>query len=75
VLAEEIACSSYNGKFNRCPLANANNLNVRLSRELDGDCIRDKTWGADSDGVWVDDNCSAGFTNVAPSVPARPDIF
>lgn len=61
-LAQEIACSSYKGEFNRCPLANANNLNVRLSQKLGGDCIRGKTWGADSDGVWVDKDCSAVFT-------------
>jgi len=61
-LANEIACSSYEGKFNRCPLANANSLNVRLSQELEGECIKGETWGADSDGVWVDDDCAAVFT-------------
>jgi len=61
-LAQEIACSSFEGQFNRCPLPNANELNVRLSDELSGDCTEGESWGADSDGVWVDDNCSAVFT-------------
>ena len=61
-LAKEITCSSFEGKFNRCPLANANSLNVRLSQELEGECIKGETWGADSDGVWVDDDCTAVFT-------------
>lgn len=62
-IRKEIACSSFEGAFNRCALQNANNLNVKLSQNLgDARCRKDYTWGADSDGVWVSDDCSAVFT-------------
>lgn len=61
--AGEIACSSYRNEFNRCPLPNAGNLNVKLIQNLgDASCRKDYTWGADSDGVWVDKGCSAVFS-------------
>ena len=60
--AGEIACSSFQDQFNRCPLANANNLNVKLTQKLGGKCKKDHSWGADSDGVWVDKGCSAVFS-------------
>jgi hypothetical protein len=60
--AGEIACSSFERQFNRCPLANANNLNVKLTQKLGGKCKKDHSWGADSDGVWVDKGCSAVFS-------------
>ncbi len=60
---KEIACSSFEGAFNRCPLPGANQMDVRLTQNLGGaKCKRDYTWGADSDGVWVSENCSAVFT-------------
>lgn len=60
-LATEIACSS-DGNYNRCLLSHADKLNVKLTQKLEGECKKDYTWGADSDGVWVDKGCSAVFT-------------
>ncbi len=61
--AGEIACSSYRNAFNRCSLPNAGNLNVQLIQNLgDASCRKDYTWGADSDGVWVSEGCSAVFS-------------
>ena len=62
-VAKEIACSSFQGQFNRCPLPGANKKHVQLKQNLgDAPCKKDTSWGADSDGVWVDANCSAVFT-------------
>lgn len=59
-MATEIACSS-DGGFNRCPLPHADTMNVKLQQKLEGNCTKGKTWGTDSDGVWVDKGCSAVF--------------
>ncbi|MGY3854376.1 DUF3011 domain-containing protein [Aeromonas aquatilis] len=59
--AEELACSS-DGNFNRCPLPSADKMKVKLTQKLEGTCKKDYSWGADSDGIWVDSGCSAVFS-------------
>lgn len=64
-MAAEIACGSDKGQFNRCPLPHADKMNVKLKQVLEGKCKKDFTWGADSDGVWVDKDCTAVFSYTA----------
>jgi len=60
--ADELTCRS-KGDFVRCSLPNANRLHVSLSEELSNNnkCEKGYTWGADSDGIWVDRKCKATF--------------
>lgn len=60
--ADELTCRS-KGDFVRCPLPNAYRLHVSLAEELshNGKCHKGYTWGADSDGIWVDRKCKAIF--------------
>lgn len=59
--ATEITCGSTGG-MNRCPLPGADQLHVKLKQVLEGNCVFDKTWWADSDGVVVDGGCNAVFS-------------
>ena len=61
VSADELTCKS-KGNFVRCSLPNANRLHVSLERELSNyKCEKGHTWGADSDGIWVDKKCKGNF--------------
>jgi hypothetical protein len=43
---------------------------ISLVRQIsDNICIRDRTWGVDKDGVWVNDGCRAEFT-IGHNAPA-----
>jgi len=54
-------CESH-GSFVRCALHDANRRHVSLHNETSqSKCIKGDTWGADSDGIWVDDKCKGVF--------------
>jgi Protein of unknown function (DUF3011) len=70
---QTIRCSSDNGQRNVCR-ADVRGT-VRLTRQISGPpCIRDKTWGVQRDGIWVDRGCRADFAIIysAPPAPVRP---
>lgn len=55
-----LVCESIDGQRNRCAVDTT--LGVRLLRQLsDSDCLLNKTWGIDADGVWVSGGCRAEF--------------
>ena len=59
--AAKMTCKSH-GDFVRCALPNANQLHVSLHNEKSNHkCEKGHTWGADSDGIWVDHKCKAVF--------------
>lgn len=59
-------CKSH-GDFVRCELPNANQLHVSLYEERSyNKCEKNYTWGADSDGIWVDRKCNAIFKHRDP---------
>ena len=61
VYADQLKCKS-KGDFVRCSLPNANRLHVSLHEELSNrKCEQGYTWGADSDGIWVDSKCKGIF--------------
>ena len=61
VYADQLTCKS-KGNFVRCSLPNANRLHVSLHEELSNrKCEQGYTWGADSDGIWVDSKCKGIF--------------
>jgi len=58
--ADKMKCKS-SGDFVRCALPNANHRHVNLHEETSHNkCEKGYTWGADSDGIWVDKKCKAG---------------
>jgi hypothetical protein len=61
--AYELTCQSKEKVFNRCNLNRSMQMDVELIRKLDNSkkCERDRTWGVDSDGIWVDKGCKAVF--------------
>lgn len=59
--ADELTCRS-KGEFKRCALPNAYRLHVSLYEELSHHkCEKGWSWGADSDGIWVDRKCKGRF--------------
>jgi hypothetical protein len=55
-----LVCESIDGRRNRCAVDTT--LGVRLLRQLsDSDCLLNRTWGVDADGVWVSGGCRAEF--------------
>jgi len=64
--AAEITCGS-TGAMNRCPLPGADRMNVKVKQVLEGKCVHEKGWWADSDGVVVDQGCIAVFSYSAAS--------
>jgi hypothetical protein len=55
-----VVCESKDGRRHRCA---ADTLGqITLGRQLSADhCIEGRTWGASSDGIWVDRGCRAEF--------------
>lgn len=55
-----VTCESTKGRRNRCYLGVT--TGVVLERQLSrAQCVLDKSWGWDRDGIWVDDGCRADF--------------
>ncbi|HVR43238.1 MAG TPA: DUF3011 domain-containing protein [Thermoanaerobaculia bacterium] len=55
-----LVCESILGRRNHCPADTR--FGVELVRQLsDAACVRNRTWGEDRDGVWVDQGCRAEF--------------
>jgi hypothetical protein len=55
-----IVCESQSNRRNHCPVDTR--LGLDLVRQLsDSPCIRNRTWGEDREGVWVDQGCRAEF--------------
>jgi hypothetical protein len=55
-----IVCESQSNRRNHCPVDTR--LGLDLVRQLsDSPCVRNRTWGEDRDGVWVDQGCRAEF--------------
>lgn len=53
-------CESNKGRRNRCYLGVVDG--VTLERQLSrSQCVLDKSWGWDRDGIWVDEGCRAEF--------------
>ena len=64
-----LLCESENNGRKHCDTDTRFGLTLvrQLSQNI---CVRDRTWGVDKDGVWVDDGCRAEFTigHEAPAV-------
>ncbi|MCA1734469.1 MAG: DUF3011 domain-containing protein [Acidobacteria bacterium] len=67
-----LVCES-DGKLTRCP---ANTYGgVRLARQIsDSPCIYDRTWGWDTQGVWVNEGCRAEFMAGTSATVSRRTI-
>ena len=71
-----ITCSSNNGRRNWCDIGRARD--ARLVRQISGSaCVRDRTWGVDQRGLWVDNGCRAEFVigvRPGPPPPSPPQV-
>ena len=57
---QTLLCESENGRRKHCPADTR--FGVAVFRQLsDSDCILNRTWGYDSNGVWVTSGCRAEF--------------
>ena len=55
-----VVCESESGRRNHC--AADTRYGVELVRQLsDSACVRNRTWGEDARGIWVDEGCRAEF--------------
>ena len=59
--ATRISCESSGGKRQRCDIAV--DTGVDLFRQISKTrCVRDRNWGWDAEGIWVDHGCRAEFS-------------
>ena len=67
-----VTCSSNDGKRNWCDIGRARD--AQLVRQISGSaCIRNRTWGVDQRGLWVDNGCRAEFAiGGRPGPPPPP---
>ena len=57
---QTIKCESNNGGRNYCGSVPSDR--VALDRQISGSpCVRDRSWGVDNRGLWVDHGCRATF--------------
>lgn len=54
-----VTCSSDDGRRRYCPANTARG--VRIVKQYNNACSRDRAWGFDSRGIWVDRGCRADF--------------
>ena len=60
VAAGNILCESQNNGRSHCRTDTS--MGVTLVRQIsNNDCVRDRTWGVDRDGIWVTGGCRAEF--------------
>lgn len=58
--AAKLVCASVDGKRTQCDIATTRG--VGLVRQIsESDCILNRSWGYDSQGIWVSDGCRAEF--------------
>ncbi|MDP9191999.1 MAG: DUF3011 domain-containing protein [Acidobacteriota bacterium] len=58
--AEKVSCESLDGVQKQCAVDTSRG--VGLIRQLgDSDCVLNRTWGYDSEGIWVTSGCRAEF--------------
>jgi hypothetical protein len=66
-----VTCSSNDGRRNWCDIGRARD--AQLVRQISGSaCIRDRTWGVDGRGLWVDQGCRAEFAIGGRGGPPPP---
>jgi hypothetical protein len=58
--ASKVTCESLDGGHKPCPVDTSHG--VGLLRQISGtDCVLNRTWGYDRDGIWVTNGCRAEF--------------
>ncbi len=57
-----VRCESNNGRYNRCAVPGRGR--PQLVRQIsDSPCIEGRSWGAERDGVWVNQGCRGDFAS------------
>jgi hypothetical protein len=58
--AEKLTCESLDGGHKPCPVDTSHGVGL-LRQISDADCVLNRTWGYDRNGIWVTDGCRAEF--------------
>lgn len=70
---EQITCASDKGVWTHFELSNADQLDVRLVKQLSrSKCEQGVSWGVDGEGIWVDKGCRAVFEHSQGVQAAAP---
>lgn len=56
----KVMCESLDGGHRPCPIDTSHGVGL-LHQISDADCILNRTWGYDRDGIWVTNGCRAEF--------------
>jgi hypothetical protein len=80
VLPSAILCESKNNGRSHCRVDTS--MGITLVRKIsENECVRDRTWGVDRDGIWVSGGCRAEFAQgtdhhasaiMPPAAPTSP---
>lgn len=78
VVSSAILCESKNNGRSHCRADTS--MGITLARQVsENECVRDRTWGVDRDGIWVSGGCRAEFvqgtahSTTAVMPPAAPN--
>lgn len=58
--AEKVTCESLDGGHKPCPVDTSRGVGL-LKQISDADCVLNKTWGYNREGIWVTNGCRADF--------------
>ncbi len=58
--AEKVMCESLDGGHKPCPIDTSRGVGL-LRQVSDADCVLNRTWGYDRNGIWVTNGCRAEF--------------
>lgn len=58
--ASKVTCESLDGGSKPCPVDTARGVGL-LRQISDADCVLNRTWGYDRNGIWVSNGCRAEF--------------
>lgn len=58
--ASRITCESLDGGDKRCPVDTSRGVGL-IRQTSDAECVLNRTWGYDRDGIWVSNGCRAEF--------------
>ena len=56
-----VVCESRDGRLHRCAADTLGQITLGRQLTRNNRCVQGRTWGSDSDGIWVDRGCRAEF--------------
>jgi hypothetical protein len=69
----KITCASDDGGRHFCRIQTGGGVRL-VNQRSSSACIQGRTWGYDSQGIWVDHGCRADFVVMGSMMQARPSM-